>query len=105
MRTLVPILVAACTQGQVAGDDPTDDAADADTDADADGDTDADTDSDPLGPADLLTAFPYPALRVEIDFVSGKEPDPDALDGLRDHLAELEAGGQLVKPAGVTVVL
>jgi len=47
-----------------------------------------------------ISADVFPSLLVEVDFVQGVAPDPDALARLRDGLAR-----RLGKPAGVHVVI
>ncbi len=58
-----------------------------------------------IGPLDLITGQSYGGLRVRIDHVEGRAPDPQALDLVRDALTDLVAGGQLTKPAGIELVL
>jgi hypothetical protein len=104
MRLLLPALIS-CGGGD-GGPSDGGTAPDGDTDVDTDSDSDSDGDvPGGIGPTDLITPVPYPGLRVEIDWVTGKMPDAEALDRVRDHLAELVAGGWLVKPTGVDVVL
>ena len=57
------------------------------------------------GPLDLLTDEWHGGLRVEIDYVAGSGPDPEALDRVNAALAELVAGGQITKPSGIELVL
>jgi hypothetical protein len=106
---LLPLLwLCACSPGSTGSGDGGGDAdTDADSDADTDADSDADTDGDGehLTPADLLTPARYAAIRIEIDAVAGKGPDPQALDLVRDQLAGLLDGGQITKPVGIEIVL
>src|SRR5687767_11730294 len=60
---------------------------------------------DPIVATDLIRPTPYAGLRVEIDYVAGKGPDPEALDLVRSELAAFADGGQIVKPGGIEVVL
>ena len=68
--------------------------------------------SDPLGldnsslnPEDILTEDKYTQLRIEIDYVSGKGPNDDALDAFVAELEELSGDGLLAKSGGITAVL
>jgi hypothetical protein len=49
---------------------------------------------------DYVAAQPYASLLVEVDFVQGVAPDPDALEVLRETLAR-----RLSKPEGVYLVI
>lgn len=87
---------------------------DSDDTFDADG-TDSDTDDPPIEPdqradnlgsgpgdyaVDLLGDATYSTLQVELDWVVGHEPDPDALAHLEEVLVEL-----CNKPAGIEILL
>lgn len=58
-----------------------------------------------LDPYDLVTDRSTSGLRLSIDHVTGREPVAAVRGLVEDELAELVAGGHLVKPGGISIVL
>lgn len=59
----------------------------------------------PLTPADIVTDRDLSGLRLQIDWVTDRRPDPEVLDLVAGELERLRAAGMLRKPAGIEIVL